>query len=287
MTDQTVNDVTTNGPATPEKRERKERASGPHVYRAINAVKLRLDKFGGITKDRQADFGDRYQFRGIDDMYNTLCRITAEEGLVMIPRVTGKQIDREAGRKGGLQTHVYLDVEVEFASSIDGSKALSSFVGEAIDTSDKASNKAISAAMKYACVTVFQIPTHGESDDTENYDHPVGHQAGAEPPSSEEAPPPRTRKQAEPKTPEKLMGTISTAETFLELLTLFNSEPKTKDVADRITARAMTLIQQAPFIHALQEAKGLVAALGQPKALMDCYNGRYMALRQIQGEGAS
>ena len=180
MTEQT-NDVPADEPSKPAAEEPKKRKkaepvpthpAAPHVYRAINAVKSRLEKAGGITKDREAKFGERYMFRGIDDMYNTLCSITAEEGLVMIPRVVAERIEREERAKQqhgdgprAMQTHVWLTVEVDFISDRDGSKHVGCFVGEAIDTSDKASNKAMSAAFKYAHLMAFQIPTHGESDD--------------------------------------------------------------------------------------------------------------------------
>ena len=37
-------------------------------------------------------------------------------------------------------------------------------VGEAMDSADKATNKALSAAYKYACFQVFCIPTEGDND---------------------------------------------------------------------------------------------------------------------------
>ncbi len=66
------------------------------------------------------------------------------------------------------------------------------YVGEAIDMSDKAANKAMSAAFKYAHLMVFQIPTHGQSDDTENENIPVAppRQGQALPPPPQQAAPP-------------------------------------------------------------------------------------------------
>lgn len=161
-----------------------------HVYKAINDVKKLLAKHGGITKDRTPETGSRYSFRGIDDMYNVLCGLTAEAGLVMIPRVVSNRIDYGQTKAGGAQTHVFLEVEVDFCSEHDGSMHTGRFFGEAIDTSDKAANKATSAAFKYAHLTVFQIPTHGESDDTENQSHPVS-APQAQRPIMQQAPPPR------------------------------------------------------------------------------------------------
>jgi hypothetical protein len=46
----------------------------------------------------------------------------------------------------------------------DGSRHTISVVGEAMDSGDKATNKAMSAAFKYACMEVFCIPTEGTPD---------------------------------------------------------------------------------------------------------------------------
>jgi hypothetical protein len=46
----------------------------------------------------------------------------------------------------------------------DGSKHTVVTVGEAMDSGDKASNKAMSAAYKYAAFQTFCIPTEGDND---------------------------------------------------------------------------------------------------------------------------
>jgi hypothetical protein len=103
--------------------------------------------------------------------------LTVEAGLVLIPRVVDSRIEREerSSGKGGMQTHVWVTLEVDYVSTVDGTRHTGRYLGEAIYTSDKASNKAMSAAMKYACIMAFQIPTHGEPDDTEHYQNEVGH----------------------------------------------------------------------------------------------------------------
>ena len=44
--------------------------------------------------------------------------------------------------------------------------------GEAMDSGDKATNKAMSAAYKYAALQAFAIPTEGDND-TENHTHEI------------------------------------------------------------------------------------------------------------------
>jgi hypothetical protein len=49
-------------------------------------------------------------------------------------------------------------------SAEDGSMHTAIAYGEAMDSGDKATNKAMSAAYKYACMEVFCIPTEGTPD---------------------------------------------------------------------------------------------------------------------------
>ena len=149
-----------------------------HVQKAMAEIKLELARHGGITKDRTAPVGGGYAFRGIDDIYNVLCGLTAQHGMNMYPLVIGEpkveyQVTTKNGRNGerveALQTHVHLILEVKLVSAIDGSFETIRTAGEAIDQGDKATNKAMSAAMKYACIMAFQIPVHGENIDIESH----------------------------------------------------------------------------------------------------------------------
>jgi hypothetical protein len=55
-------------------------------------------------------------------------------------------------------------VEFAFVSVSDGSTHIVKTYGEAMDSADKATNKAMSAAYKYACLQTFCIPTEGDND---------------------------------------------------------------------------------------------------------------------------
>ena len=54
--------------------------------------------------------------------------------------------------------------EFDFVSAEDGSKHIVKTFGEAMDSGDKATNKAMSAAYKYACFQAFSIPTESDND---------------------------------------------------------------------------------------------------------------------------
>lgn len=135
------------------------------VYKAITKVMEKLSKVG-ISKNKTASAGGggSYKFRGIDDVYNALAPHMAEAGLCILPRVKSRSLIERVSAKGNALFYVTLDVEFDFVAASDGSKHTVEVYGEAMDSGDKATNKAMSAAFKYACMEVFCIPTEGDND---------------------------------------------------------------------------------------------------------------------------
>lgn len=133
-----------------------------HVYQAIAAVTANLAKTG-IAKDRK-NTQQAYNFRGIDDIYNALAPALSRAKLCMMPRVTRREVTERASRNGGVLFYVVCDMEFDFVSAEDGSRHTVAVVGEAMDSADKATNKAMSAAYKYAALMTFCIPTEGDND---------------------------------------------------------------------------------------------------------------------------
>lgn len=133
------------------------------VYQAINKVQAALSKTG-ITKDRKNQQGSGYMFRGIDDVYNAIAPLLAEHGLCILPRVLARQCDERQSKQGGALFYVTVEAEFDFVSAEDGSKHTVKTFGEAMDSGDKATNKAMSAAYKYAAFQAFSIPTESDSD---------------------------------------------------------------------------------------------------------------------------
>lgn len=134
----------------------------PHVYTAISAVMAHLAK-SGIAKDRKND-SQGYAFRGIDDVYNALAATLAEVGLCILPSVKSRTVTEKVNQRGNTLFYVCVDVDFAFVSAKDGSSHIVSVSGEAMDSGDKATNKAMSAAFKYACLQAFCIPTEGDND---------------------------------------------------------------------------------------------------------------------------
>lgn len=132
------------------------------VYRSINDVQADLAK-EGISKDRKND-QQGYKFRGIDDVYNALSPLLAKHRLCILPRVLKRECVERTNAKGTALFYVTVEVEFDFVSSEDGSMHTIKTFGEAMDSADKATNKAMSAAFKYAAFQAFAIPTEADND---------------------------------------------------------------------------------------------------------------------------
>lgn len=141
------------------------------VYKAIANVTAAMAK-AGISKDRKNQ-QQGYSFRGIDDVYNVLSGMLAEAGLCIIPRILSRTCQERATQKGGVLFYVTVEAEYDLVSAEDGSKHTARVFGEAMDSADKATNKAMSAAYKYMAFQTFAIPTEGDNDADANTPQPV------------------------------------------------------------------------------------------------------------------
>lgn len=133
-----------------------------HVYAAIADITEAMSK-EGIAKGRQNQ-QQGYKFRGIDDFYAALSPKLAAHKLCILPRVKERSVAERQTKNGSPLFYTTLMVEFDFVSAIDGSRHTVCTVGEAMDSADKSSNKAMSAAYKYAAMQAFCIPTEGDND---------------------------------------------------------------------------------------------------------------------------
>lgn len=150
----------------------------PAVYQAIAAV---MEDVGreGIAKGRRNQ-QQGYSFRGIDDVYNALAPILARHHLIIVPRVLTREKTEQVTQKGGILFYVVVQVEFDIVCATDGSKITACTWGEAMDSADKATNKAMSAAYKYMAMQTFCIPTEGDND-ADDHHHEVRANAAPSP----------------------------------------------------------------------------------------------------------
>lgn len=129
------------------------------IYKKMSDV---MKDVGAIGKD-QKNTAQGFKFRGIDQFVNALYPALTKHGVFMTPRATQfsqdlKDVTRSNG-KAGVDKHVAIMMEYDFYAE-DGSKVTVGPVpAEGLDSGDKATNKALSAALKYALIQTFSIPT--------------------------------------------------------------------------------------------------------------------------------
>lgn len=131
------------------------------IHEAILGV---MGDIGAIGKDQKNQM-QNYKYRGVDDVMNALQPALIKHGLYIVPSVLEQEREERTNSKGNLLIYSVVTVKYTFYAK-DGSYIESVVTGEAMDSGDKATNKAMSAAFKYACFQTFCIPTE-EMIDTE------------------------------------------------------------------------------------------------------------------------
>ena len=142
-----------------------------NVYQAIQAVSAEMAQ-SGIGKSRNNQ-QQGYSFRGIDEVLNALAPTLPKHGLVIFPRIVSREMTERQTARGNPLFCVTVAAEFDFVSTEDGSTHTVRTYGEAMDTADKATNKAMSVAYKYAAFLTFCIPVEGMATDADTVTHEV------------------------------------------------------------------------------------------------------------------
>ena len=150
-----------------------------------------MRRVGAIGKD-SVNKTQGFKYRGIDAVYNALNPVMAELGLFIVPEVLDhrrEERETENNYNGQVKKSIlkYSILTVRFTMyAPDGSNVSCVIVGEGMDSGDKASNKALSVALKYACFQLFMIPTEETAidPDAESFDVTSG---AKEPPAPKQA----------------------------------------------------------------------------------------------------
>lgn len=122
------------------------------IHKAIIAVMREIGAIGKDSKNEQQN----YNYRSIEQVYNRVQPLFAKHGIYSYPKVTKQARETGKSKAGGTLFYAMLTVEYTFVAD-DGSSIVVTVVGEGMDTGDKASNKAMAAAHKYALCQVLNI----------------------------------------------------------------------------------------------------------------------------------
>ena len=131
----------------------------PKIFQAINNV---MGDIGAIGKGKK-NATQGFMYRGIDDVMNVLQPLLVKHKIFVCPEVLEQTREERTTKSGGNMLYSILKMRFTFFAA-DGTNIVSTVVGEGMDSGDKASNKAMSVAFKYACFQVFCIPTEEMKD---------------------------------------------------------------------------------------------------------------------------
>ena len=131
----------------------------PAIYKAIIGVMKTINAIGKDRRNSQQNFA----YRGIDDVMNELHAALTKNKVFVVPEVLNEERSTGKTRSGGDLFYTRLTIRFTFYTD-DGSSVSAVVIGEAMDSGDKASNKALSIGLKYAMLQVFCIPTEDEKD---------------------------------------------------------------------------------------------------------------------------
>ena len=135
------------------------------IHEAIPKI---MKAIGPIAKGR-TNTQQNYKFRGIDDVYNAAQGPMLENGVFPCPVCYDVKREERQGRSGGVLIYTTLMMKTTFYAP-DGSNIVVETIGEGMDSGDKSSNKAMSAAMKYAYFMLFAIPLGEKEPEDDNPD---------------------------------------------------------------------------------------------------------------------
>lgn len=128
-------------------------AEKPMIYETINNV---MGEIGAIGKDKRSNQG--FNYRGVDDVMNALNPAFIRHKLFLVPEVLEQSREERTTKNGAGLIYSICKMKYTFYA-VDGSHVEAVVIGEGMDSGDKATNKAMAIAFKYACFQLFCIPT--------------------------------------------------------------------------------------------------------------------------------
>lgn len=125
-----------------------------NIYESITKIIADVPAIGKGKINTQQGF----KFRGIDDVMNAINPLLAKYKVFIAPQVLEQTREERTTAKGGNLIYSICKIKYTFYAE-DGTSIDAITIGEGMDSGDKATNKAMAIAMKYALFQVFCIPT--------------------------------------------------------------------------------------------------------------------------------
>ena len=130
-----------------------------NIYESITKIMEEVPAIGKTKTNKTQGF----KFRGIDDVMNALQPLLSKNKVFIVPEILEQTREERTTSKGGNLIYSICKIKYKFYAE-DGSSIEAITIGEGMDSGDKATNKAMAIAMKYALFQVFCIPTEEMKD---------------------------------------------------------------------------------------------------------------------------
>lgn len=130
-----------------------------NIYESITKI---MEEVPSIAKEKKNQT-QGFMYRGIDDVMNALQPLLAKNKVFIVPEILEQIREERTTSKGGNLIYSICKIKYKFYAE-DGTSIEAVTIGEGMDSGDKATNKAMAIAMKYALFQVFCIPTEDMKD---------------------------------------------------------------------------------------------------------------------------
>lgn len=145
------------------------------VHQAIGRIIEELEPIGKNQRNKEQN----YAFRGIDDVLKSIHPLFAKYGVFVAPSVIERQYEERLSARGNVGHCAHLHVKYKVYGP-KGDYIEASTWGEGLDYSDKATNKAMTAAFKYLLFELFAICDPSEDSDSTTEEGGKTHQSRRE-----------------------------------------------------------------------------------------------------------
>lgn len=138
------------------------------IYAALAAVM----KDVGAVKKGDRNTAQNYSFRGVDAVVNAVYPALVAHGVTVQPNVRSFDygtVETGQGDRRKTMGHARVIVEYTFTAE-DGSAVMASAAGEAFDSGDKATPKAMSVALRTVLLQSLMLPTDDPEPDAQSYE---------------------------------------------------------------------------------------------------------------------
>jgi hypothetical protein len=224
------------------------------IFELFAAVKREIGPVGKDSFNQQ----QKFKFRGVDAVVNAAATALDEHGVIISPHLDKLTYGTvEVGSNRTRMAHAQVEVTYTAFGPGGDSFPMATVPGEAMDSGDKATAKAMSVAFRIALLQALNLPTGDPDPDSESFERSPRNAGDA----WDSAAPPA------PATPEHLKAkvaavtTIAGAEALLtELRSLRNSgklnDEQARDLKGLLDARVEEIRAQAREAREQQPAAG-------------------------------